>query len=145
MCTVFPLLVAVLLRLSHVKVQLRLVSSAYGHSKMGTDVDGSEGSLTLPQPTCLSAHPLVRGGGRGGPDVERSSGSGSDTAHVCPFLNEMVLLRCHVVGRVPVDVANDAGAEFARLLASQLLCGASPVRSNVDDRTFEEQPGLGYA
>ena len=46
----------VLLRLSHVQVQLRLVSSAYHHSKMATDKDGSEVSLTLPQPTCLWAH-----------------------------------------------------------------------------------------
>ena len=53
-CTTFPLLVVVLLRLSHVYVQLRYVSSAYGHSIMATDKDGSEVSLTLPQPTCLS-------------------------------------------------------------------------------------------
>ena len=59
-CTTFPLLVVVLLRLSHVYVQLRYVSSAYGHSKMATDKDGSEVSLTLPQPTCLSAHQCPR-------------------------------------------------------------------------------------
>ena len=115
---------------------------------MGTDVDGSEGSLTLPQPTCLSAHPLASEedvahptlNDRQDPGLTQPMSVHSSTKWFC-----FDVIEIDVVGRVPIDVANDAGAEFARLLASQLLCGASPVRSNVDDRTFEEQPGPGYA
>ena len=138
--TVFPLLVVVLLRLSHVYVQLRYVSSAYGHSKMATDKDGSEVSLTLPQPTCLSAHQCPR---RSPLDIERSFGSWTDTAHVGPFLREMVVLRSH---RDRSSRPRSHGRWQRCGRSSQLLCSVSSQGQGAhDDFLFDVRRRLSGA